>query len=264
MKLLYLLLITGLFNSLGAQNRFSIFLSDISETGNGITNVVSTPLHWEWEDAALLAGTAAVFTILYSNDQYIFNSLEKNRGRTLESLSDIGIGYGEPLTVILLTGTVYGYGLIFNNNWARETAQILTTTLVPAGAIQTVSKISAGRARPYLNLGSKEFEPFRREEDYYSFVSGHTLVAVATSLVFARRINNYFAKSIFYGMAALGSWSRLYSRNHYASDVFLGGMLAFAASSAAFSWFEKKSRKESKYCFNLLPRFNGFDLQINF
>ena len=229
--------------SLKAQSKFDLILSDVSETGEGIIHVSSAPLSWGWTDAAMLAGGALAFSILYNNDQAIFNSLEKNRGRTLNSLSDIGTTYGEPLTVALITGTIYSFGILFNDKWARETAQILTATLVPAGAVQTISKISAGRARPYLGLGSKEFEPFRRGEDYYSFVSGHTLVAVGTSLVLAKRINNNYIKGLLYGMAALGGWSRLYSRNHFSSDVFLGSALAFAASSAALNWHDKRSIK---------------------
>lgn len=43
----------------------------------------------------------------------------------------------------------------------RETAVLLTSALVPAGAIQTISKLSAGRARPYMESGKDNFRFLR-------------------------------------------------------------------------------------------------------
>jgi membrane-associated phospholipid phosphatase len=68
------------------------------------------------------------------------------------------------------------------------------------------------------------------------------MVSVGMSHVFARRIHNPYVKVVCYGMGAIGSWSRLYSSAHWASDVALGGALAVFSVEAVSAWYaEQKS-----------------------
>jgi hypothetical protein len=127
----------------------------------------------------------------------------RNHSKTADKLADFGVEYGEPVTVVVLTGGLYTVGLIAGSEWLRESCVILSASLLPSGMIQTATKIAAGRARPHLGLGHAEFDPFRGEEGYYSFFSGHSMVAMATSHVFAKRIANAFAKVGLYSLGAV-------------------------------------------------------------
>jgi hypothetical protein len=242
----------------------SRFASDVSDAFNGSVYVFSRPIHWQGNDwlnfGYVVAGAAALSII----DTEVRDFFQRNQSGSENVLIKIGEFYGEPLSVVLITGSIYLFGNIADNDWARETAVIMTAALLPGGIYQTTAKISAGRARPYLELGNYYFDPFRMEEDYYSFVSGHTLVASATSLVLANRINNIVAKGVLYSFGILTGISRLYSDDHWISDVFLGGALAAAVAHGAFNWNKnKKNEPEKGLSLNIMPIKNGLTVSLN-
>jgi membrane-associated phospholipid phosphatase len=241
----------------------SRFSSDLSDAFNGSVHIVSRPIQWQGSDwlnfGYVIAGAVAISFI----DTEVRDFLLRNPGGSDHALIKIGEFYGEPLSVVLITGSIYLFGNIADNGWARETAVIMTAALIPGGIYQTTAKMAAGRARPYLELGYSHFEPFRMEEDYYSFVSGHTLVATATSLVLASRINNIIAKGAFYSLGLLTGISRLYSDDHWLSDVFLGASLAAAVTQSATVWHNNLRQFQSGALnFRILPLKNGITLSL--
>jgi len=240
------------------------FESDVSGAFNGSVYVISRPLHWQGKDwlnfGCVVAGTATL-TLVEKEMRRLF---QRNQGNTGDAIAKaVGI-YGEPLTIVILTGSIYLFGNIADNTWARETAVILTATLLPGGIYQTAAKISAGRARPYLELGNYYFEPFHREEDYYSFVSGHTLAAMGISIVLANRINNTVARGCIYSLGIMVGISRLYSDDHWLSDVVLGGALAAASAHSALNWFASGGGYTAgRVNWLIMPSGNGLSLALS-
>jgi len=237
------------------------FVSDVGDAFDGSVHVFSRPFYWQGDDwlnfGYVIAGAAAISLI----DTEVRDFFMRNQSETADDILKTGEFYGEPLSVVLITGSIYLFGNVADNDWARETAVIMTAALLPGGIYQTTAKISTGRARPYLELGNYYFDPFRMEEDYYSFVSGHMLVAMTTSLVLAGRINNSIAKGFFYSLGALAGLSRLYSDNHWFSDVVLGGALAAAVTHSATSWHNTtKKNGQVGLDFRVLPSRNGITL----
>jgi membrane-associated phospholipid phosphatase len=207
----------------------------------------------------VIAGT---FTISLF-DENIRRIFLRNQGQVGDRFSEIGEIYGEPISVLLLTGGIYIFGITLDNEWARKTAIIMTSSLLPAGMIQTVAKVSAGRSRPYLEFGQAHFEPFRRDEDYYSFVSGHTLVAISTSLVLAKQIQNSFVKGFLYGLGSIGALSRLYRDEHWFSDVLLGAALAISSVNTADEWItDNRKFVRRQVSWYMLPHRKGFSLTV--
>jgi membrane-associated phospholipid phosphatase len=232
--------------------------SDVDDAYSGSIHVLSRPIHWQGEDwmkfGSLMAGTVAITLF----EEEIRNIIFRNKSKAFNDFSQIVGTYGEPLSVVLLTGVIYAYGNIFNDTWSRETAVIMTATLLPGGIIQSLSKYSAGRARPYLGLGNYYFEPFKMQEDYFSFISGHTLVAMGTSIVLANRIKNPFVKGILYTLGTMAGISRLYEDEHWFSDVILGGALAFGTASSATNWYETIKKPDSRGVeWHLMPYKRG-------
>jgi hypothetical protein len=239
------------------------FISDVSDVLDGTFHVFSRPLHWQDEDWLHFGSVIAGATLISLLDTEARDFFQRNQSKTANSLIKVGEFYGEPLSVVLITGSIYLFGNIADNDWARETAVIMTAALIPGGIYQTTAKISAGRARPYLELGNSYFDSFRMEEDYYSFVSGHMLVATATSLVLANRINNAIAKSVFYSLGILTGISRLYSDDHWLSDVVLGGALAAAVTHSAINWHKAKNASATGgLSFRLQPLKNGITISL--
>lgn len=264
-KLVLLILIISL-PRVGAQTQSAPFPQtlgkDIGNVAKGTGRVLTAPLHWEgkeWARFGVVVGGTFALSFL---DEEANDFFKRNHSRTADKLADIGVQYGEPRTVVILTGGVYVIGLVAQNEWLRESAVILTGALLPAGLIQTASKISAGRARPHLGLGYDAFEPFRREEAYYSFVSGHTTVAMATSHVFAQRIDNLAAKVGLYSLGALAGASRMYHEDHWLTDVVLGSALAIASVNAVAKVVEGEQRGNMKTGMKWLVQPNGYGAMI--
>lgn len=240
------------------------FISDVSHVLGGTGHVLTSPLRWHGKDwvifGSVLGGTFALsFLDEEANDFFL-----RNHSKTADKLSDFGIKYGEPATAVILTGSLYAVGLIADSDWLRESCVILSASLLPDGMIQTVTKKATGRARPHLGLGHDEFDPFRNEEAYYSFFSGHTMVAMTTSHVFAKRIDNAFAKVGLYSIGTIAGLSRMYNEDHWLTDVVLGNALAIASVNSVSKWLEaKKSGKAiGSLQWRVIPARRGVSLSV--
>ncbi|MGH7456868.1 MAG: phosphatase PAP2 family protein, partial [bacterium] len=132
------------------------------------------------------------------------------------------------------------------------------------GMIQTVTKKAAGRARPHLGLGNHEFDPFRNEEAYYSFFSGHTMVAMTASHTFAKRIDNGFAKVGLYSLGTVAGLARMYNEDHWLTDVVLGNALAIASVNSVSKWLEAKKNGKTMggLQWRLIPAARGINLSL--
>ncbi len=245
-----------------SSDRWQLFKQDVSDAFNSTTHVLSQPLRWERNDVVTF-GLISIGTLgltLFEKD--IRQIVQKNKNKILDNFIKAGEIYGEPVTVFLLTGAMYLYGITINDSWFRETSVIMTSTLLSGGIYQTMAKNLAGRARPYLEKGNLHFEPLRREEDYFSFVSGHTMVAVGTSLVLTKQINQTYASIFLYGFGFMGAYSRLYSDDHWLSDVFLGAALAITTSKASADRMSPKKKDNSMVRWNIYPKGNGFGIAV--
>ncbi len=235
---------------------------DVIHVAQGTGHVLTAPFRWQgraWARFGILAGGTLALSFL---DEEVNAFFKRHHSRTADKLADLGVEYGEPRTAVIITGSVYLAGLVTSNEGMRESAVILTAALLPAGLVQTASKIAAGRARPHLGLGHHAFDPFRREEAYYSFVSGHTMVAMATSHVFAKRIAPPAAKAGLYSLGALAGTSRMYNEDHWLSDIVLGSALAIASVNSAAKSLDGKQRRNFKTGLRWQVRPNGREVAI--
>ena len=121
-------------------------------------------------------------------------------------------------------------------------------------AISTVTKVLVGRARPYTERGHLSFEPFSLPlVDVASFPSGHTIVAFAFSGVLAERIKNTWASIGLYGLAAACGVSRMYTDEHWVSDVFFGAILSVSVSHSLVRWFESGEDSSCQSGLRIVP-----------
>lgn len=240
------------------------FVKDVTHVAGGTGHILTAPLRWHGRDWAnfgvVLGGTFALSFLDEELDDY----LQRHRSQTADKLSDVGIKYGEPLTVVTLTGVVYAAGLLARHERLRETAVILSGALLPTGGIQTVTKRVAGRARPHLGLGYDHFDPFRKEEAYYSFFSGHAMVAMATSHVFARQFPHPVLKVAFYSLGALSSFARMYEEDHWLSDVVLGDALAIVSVNSVAKWLaqQKQEPAHGSLQWRVFAQRNGIGMEV--
>ncbi|MGC8902091.1 MAG: phosphatase PAP2 family protein [Fervidobacterium sp.] len=88
------------------------------------------------------------------------------------------------------------------------------------GAITVLLKYIFGRARPYTNSSAYNFSMFSISKDFQSFPSGHSALVWSIFTPLALRYGNGW-----YIVPTLFSLQRLWSNNHWTSDVLFGASI---------------------------------------
>ena len=91
---------------------------------------------------------------------------------------------------------------------------------------------AAGGARPIDELGSGDFQPFKRPSA--SFPSNHATVMWAAVTPFAKE----YGMPWLYGLATLTNVARAASREHWVSDTVASSLLGYAVGS--FFWEQRR------------------------
>lgn len=98
---------------------------------------------------------------------------------------------------------------------------ILESFVATSGVVALV-KFLVGRARPYTDNNPYTFKPFSFSEDYQSFPSGHTALSWAIFTPVALRFGD-----IWYAVPVVFSAQRLWSNNHWTSDVLFATSIGY-------------------------------------
>ncbi len=240
-----LLILTAQPRGLNAQSVSKKFLNDASDVVHSTGYVLTNPLRWHGKDWLVLGSVVASTGAIFFADEEAHDFFRRNQSEAGNKISRFGEEYGEPLTAVIATGGLYVIGLAVDSDWLRESCVILSAGLLSSGIVQYPTKISVGRARPHLGLGHDTFDPFRSEEAYFSFFSGHTMVAMVMSHTFASRINHLPAQIVLYGMGSVAGLARMYDDSHWLTDVVLGGLFAIVNVNAAAKSLQNKRHAES-------------------
>lgn len=187
-------------------------------------------------DALLVLGFVGAAFAVSPADKYFTQKLQDparqsnhalNRGATFFRL------IGDPGSLVV-GGLTYGFGRVKGSRRAEDIGLHSVEAILLSGAITGVTKVVAGRARPYKDTAnSRNFGLFRgfRNGDYDSFPSGHTTSAFAFATIVSAETSHWWPNSrwvigpIFYGGAALTGVSRIYNQFHWASDVVAGAAI---------------------------------------
>lgn len=225
----------------------------------------TAPLRWDgtdWLLAGGLWGGSAASGLL---DENVLAAVDRSQSRTNDRLEEIFEAYSNGLSGIGFAGVFYATGLAFDNEWLRVTGVLIGTSLMVSAVTQTSFKYIFGRARPYTRLPATEFRPFSFDADFVSFPSGHTLVAFTISAVLAERIGNVWASIGLYSAATLGGLSRVYSRNHWFSDVVFSAGMAVFVSRSVVSYYENGIDKDGPGSgFRIMPHGTGLTVVWRF
>lgn len=232
---------------------------------DGVLHTYSAPARWDGKDWLILGGLVAGTTALTFLDQPVRDFWQSHDNRFLDGVERVGYYYGKPYSAVAVTGAFYLSGMIFKNEWAKETGLILGTSIFSSSMLMGLLKDAAGRRRPAPGVDNMEFKPFLQSPTYHAFPSGHTSVALGISLALAKRVDNVPLKIFFYSLAGSTVVSRMYSDNHWVSDIAFGGVLAWFCADAAISRmqvnrFRSARLRKDILVWKVLPYPGGFTL----
>ncbi|MEP6715587.1 MAG: phosphatase PAP2 family protein [Terriglobia bacterium] len=181
----------------------------------------TSPFHLDKEDAAWFAGLGAITAGLILTDRRTTHIFENGplQIRYGNNVSKIGAVY----TVLPEVAGFYLYGVLADNQKARETGVLGGEALIDSLIVVEVLKAAAGRNRP-----NAAKEPGNFFAGGASFPSGHSTEIWSLASVIAHEYGNRkFVPYVVYGLASVVSASRFAARQHYASDIFAGAAIGY-------------------------------------
>jgi len=207
-------------SSPGFTGHISDFLRDQKAIWTSPTRIRSA-------DAAWIVPVAGITAGLLASDRQYSASLSRNPVtlRHYNSVSNLGL-------VGLIGGSAGLYFASFpkhNEHW-RETGFLAGEAALNSLVTVEVLKYSLGRQRPNQGIGSGSF--FQRGT---SFPSEHAAAAWSVAGVIAHEYDGPLPKLFAYGMASAVSFSRIRARQHFPSDVLVGGLLGYFISQSIYT-----------------------------
>jgi membrane-associated phospholipid phosphatase len=237
---------------------------DVNTVVRGAVVLFGAPGRWEgkeWGDVGLTALATGGAALL---DDEMFSVMLQNRSTTLDHISNVVVNYGDGLVLGALCFGAYSTGLVVEDSWLRETAVLSATALLLTSLSTQVLKFAVGRARPYMELGNAAFRPFQLEDGYESFPSGHTAAAFSVTAVLAARIDRPWASVGLYTLATLTGLSRIYSEDHWFSDVVFSAIFSASLGRSLVLWYEGSAREMNRNGLSILPTPRGMTLLYRF
>jgi membrane-associated phospholipid phosphatase len=123
-----------------------------------------------------------------------------------------------------------GAGLLYLGVGGEPASGTAATSITAAAytlGANWMTRYTVGRARPFDEQGSSNFNGFKSEAVRSGFASNHVAVAFALATPFAQQYNMPW----LYAAAASTGIGRLNDREHWLSDTVAGGLMGYAIGS---------------------------------
>lgn len=182
----------------------------------------TSPLHMHRRDAKWWIGFGAATAALVATDSHTSTVFENSKGQITwgNGVSRIGASY----TLIPLVAGFYGFGVLRDEEKARETGVLGGEALLDGLIVMGVLKPIAGRTRPNAGADSGHFF-----DGGTSFPSGHSIESWAVASVVAHEYGHehVWVPIVAYGLATTVSSARFAAQQHFASDLVAGGAIGW-------------------------------------
>lgn len=236
---LFLLIICE--SSLFAQNKYNF-----SQFGNETWSYIKQPTKWEGSDWLKLGLIGAGTFLVMQADQPIRDAVLKDQRYYKSVPIEFGRVWGELYAPVVLFGGFAIHAWLTDDIGTRKIAYEIGQASIYAGVTTYLVKMAIGRARPYVNEGSKSFHPFSSlffKPDYQSLPGGHNAVAFVLSTVLSRNAKPVWLKGVAYVPALLTFVSRVYQDQHWTSDDFLGAAVGYFIATWVVDHHEQEENR---------------------
>jgi Capsule assembly protein Wzi/PAP2 superfamily len=187
----------------------------------------SSPFRMKARDLRWAVPFAGITTGLIMTDRTA--SHEATRGSyvaTSKRLSDAGLAF-----VGASSAGLYVLGWADGDNRKRETGVLSGEAMIDGLAVDEVLKYGFRRQRPVENNGAGRFFQSGSQD---SFPSAHATLAFAFASVLAHEYPGWLTKALAYGGASAVSLARVTGKQHFPSDVFVGGAFGYLIGRQVF------------------------------
>ncbi|MCL3782240.1 phosphatase PAP2 family protein [Prolixibacteraceae bacterium JC049] len=207
----------------------------------------TAPLRWKKKQWLQFTAVGATTGVLMLSDEAIRDFFQDNRSKFLDDVSKHtlepwGTGTLYRSYAMGFTAGMLGIGLATKDEYMTETVGILLRSMIITSASVHVIKYAAGRTRPNRPpYSSNDWNPFQGEK---SFVSGHAAQVMTFATVLAERYKHIkWVPIASYSLGVLSSVSRMYDNKHWASDVFVGGLIGYIVGKSTCRFNKNRSTK---------------------
>lgn len=213
---------------------------------DGFSYIASAPSRLDKKSAAITLGIIGAGAAVYTQDGKIREFFQDSKGQAADNISLVAEKLGNGLYDIAFLALYGGGGFLTDNEKMQETALHSFEAFVVANTFGAAIKATTGRSRPYLNEGSGRFFLGSFDSDHTSFPSGHAVSAFSIASVFSAESNSPWVSGAAYGLASLAALQRIYSDNHWASDVLAGAALGTAVGRGIV-WLHRTKGAENVF-----------------
>jgi hypothetical protein len=213
----------------------------------------TSPLKLRLDDAQWLLPLAGAMTVVVLSDTDIERKLPTNASfiKRSQTFSDYGaVGYAGTVA------SAYLWSRATHNDHMREMAVLSGEAALNSLLITEGIKYIAGRNRPLENDGTGRFL-----NGGSSFPSGHSSTAWAIASVIAREYPGPLTQLLAYGGAAAISAARVTGRQHFTSDVLVGGAIGWFVGRQVYN--AHHDRENPKAAYGIFERSNPADRHID-
>lgn len=180
--------------------------------------------------AALILSLLPVVFYSFSHDLDWSRAVVGN-GKHRKLAQEIG-GWGSVAQYnLLIVSAIWVWGHLRKSHFLRRLAMAATVATILAGLFCNTFRFTLGRPRPFTKQPPMEFRGPQMNPHFHGFPSGHVSTAFGTAipvLVVLPEVG--VPVTLFAG--AMG-WARMYDRQHYPSDVWVGAWIGILSGIAA-------------------------------
>lgn len=175
-------------------------------------------------DALFLAGTATLVAV----DEQVLHALPNTQVSTSSNVSNALIASeGAALGGIFFIGGLHG-----GDPHAKETGIIGIEAMANSFLVYVPLQLIAGRQRP--NEGTGEGNFFQNHSVNTSFPGGHSMFAFTMATVIAHEYPRWWVQLLSYGAAGAITGARMTAKDHFPSDLLVGGALGYLIGTHVF------------------------------
>jgi membrane-associated phospholipid phosphatase len=213
------------------------------EMANDQRGIMTSPTRLQKHDLKWLLPGAALVGTAFALDHTVLqnvstDSARVNDFRRASNLTGIYIP-------VAAAGTALFAGTIRHDEHLRETGALAMTAMADTQLLTSFLKFASDRTRPQANGLTSQSGSFWAEghsSSADSFPSGHTANAFAVAHVIADEYPGWKVKLAVYGLAAATGFERIQGREHFPSDVLVGGAIGYLVGGYIFDHHSSRSK----------------------